>query len=262
MKIEGIDYFITIYETGEDGAPEYISHFSDFYALNEYIRNADVAEFKGKELSYSFVENINNEPAPFSWTAPFELVEISDEQTQQIIDQFIEDKKDNAEYFAKVDEWSKQLHYIPQNVDYKAKQHRLADFDYVCPTCLRPVVDCRCESYPYYLVQIDKLMLPIIRELNEKGYKTTGCCAGHLSDNYLNIYICFAEDYDFEEPFPDGGQYSKVKHCISYGVFAEDCDNLEDFQRETLWKLSDWAEMLFGVDELDFDNDDFEENDD
>ena len=55
---------------------------------------------------------------------------------------------------------------------------------------------------------------------------------------------------------------SKMKHSISYGAFAEDCDNLEDFQRQTLWKLNDWAEMLFGVDELDFDNDDIGENND
>lgn len=261
MIIEGIDYFVAIYKTGENGFPEYITHFADFHALNEFIRNTVNAEYKEQKLFYSLVENIDNEPGAFSWTAPFELVEFSDEQIQQIIEQFIEDEKADAEHWAKVDEWSKQLHYIPQNVDYKAKQHRLSDFDYVCPTCLRTIDDCRCEGYPYYLVQIDKLMLPIIRELNEKGYKTTGCCAGHLYENYLSIYICFAEDYDFDQPFPEGGRYSKTKHSISYFVSDEDCDNFEDFQRETLWKLNDWAEMLFAVGELDFD-DDFEEYDD
>lgn len=249
MKIEGIDYFIAIYETGENGFPEYIAHFSDFYALNGFIRNPDSAKYKDKELSYSFVENIDGEPGAFSWTAPLEFTEFSEEQIQQKIDQFIEDEKECAEYFSKVDEWSKRLHYISQNVDYKAKQHRLADYAYVCPTCLRTLDDCRCEGYPFYLVQIDKLILPIIRELNEKGYKTTGCCAGHPSEGYLDIHICFAEDYDFDEPFPDGGRYSKVKHCISYAVSAEDCDNLADFQRETLYRLSDWAEMLFELEE-------------
>lgn len=261
MKIEGIDYFVAIYETGADGFPEYIAHFSDFYALNEFIRNVDNAKYKVEELSYSIVENIDGEPADFSWTAPFEFAEFTEEQMQQEIDQFIEDEKENTEHWAKVDEWSKQIHYVSQSVDYKAKQHRLADFDYVCPSCLRTVDDCRCEMYPYYLVQIDKLILPIIRELNEKGYKTTGCCAGHPSEGYLNIYICFAEDYDFDEPFPDGGQYSKVKHGISYMVSSEDCDNLVDCQREILYKLSDWAEMLSAADELDFD-DDFEDDDD
>lgn len=262
MIINEIDYFIAIYETGEDGFPEYIAHFEDFYVLNDFIRkNADNETYKVKELSYSFVENIDGEPGSFSWTVPFELTVFSEEQIQQEIEQFIEDEKESAEHFAKVDEWSKQLHYIPQEVDYKAKQHRLADFDYVCPTCLRTVDDCRCEGYPYYLVQIDKLMLPIIRELNEKGYKTTGCCAGHLYEDFLNIYICFAEDYDFDQPFPDGGRYSKVKHCISYTASAEDCDNLADFQRETLYQLSDWVEMLFAVGELDFD-DDFEDDND
>lgn len=250
MKIEGNDYFVAIYETGENGFPEYIAHFKDFYALNDFIRkNADNETYKVKELSYSFVENIDGEPDAFSWTMPFELTVFSEERIQQEIEQFIEGEKESEEHFAKVDEWSKQLHYIPQRVDYKAKQHRLADFAYVCPTCLRTVDDCRCEGYPYYLVQIDKLILPIIRELNEKGYKTTGCCAGHPSEGYLNIYICFAEDYDFDELFPDGGRYSKVKHSISYTASTENCDNLADFQRETLYQLNDWAEMLSELEE-------------
>ena len=59
MKIEGIDYFIAIYETGENRFPEYIAHFSDFYALNDFIRNADSVKYKNRELSYSFVENID-----------------------------------------------------------------------------------------------------------------------------------------------------------------------------------------------------------
>ena len=84
MKIEGIDYFVAIYETGEDGFPEYIAHFEDFYALNDFIRkNADNEFYKAKELSYSFVENIDGEPNAFSWTAPFELTVFSEEQIQQ-----------------------------------------------------------------------------------------------------------------------------------------------------------------------------------
>lgn len=91
-------------------------------------------------------------------------------------------------------------------------------------------------------------MVPIIRELNSKGYRTTGCCAGHLEEDEFKttgIYIAFAEDYDFDEPFPRGGKYIKTKHAIQYVPSVEDHDNLSAFQSETLAKLEDWAEMLF-----------------
>lgn len=167
---------------------------------------------------------------------------------------FIEDEEEQAEYQKTVDEFSREIHYMGENADYMKKQHHLADIAYVCPSCIRPVEDCRCALYPYYLVQIDKLMVPIIRELNEKGYKTTGCCAGHPDQEEFvvsGIYIAFADEYDFDEPFPEGVRYSKSRHTIHFTPNAEDCDDLMKFQEETLDKLLYWAEMLFAVDEYD-----------
>ena len=65
------------------------------------------------------------------------------------------------------------------------------------------------------------------------------------------IYIAFADEYDFDEPFPEGVRYSKSRHTIHFTPNAEDCDDLMKFQEETLDKLLYWAEMLFAVDEYD-----------
>ncbi len=90
------------------------------------------------------------------------------------------------------------------------------------------------------IIEIDDRMVPIIQELNKKGYKTTYCCSGHeditridytpyfiypedhlSTNNYINlgmyedykvitdfikcvdIYISFAENYEFDY-IPEG----------------------------------------------------------
>ena len=47
------------------------------------------------------------------------------------------------------------------------------------------------------VVEVDELMLPIIMELNEKGYATDSCCSGHFYDKYNAPYIMFS-DFVFE----------------------------------------------------------------
>ena len=39
MRIKEIDYYVAIYEMDQDGFPEYLAHFEDFYALNAFIRD-------------------------------------------------------------------------------------------------------------------------------------------------------------------------------------------------------------------------------
>jgi hypothetical protein len=247
----------------EDGFPKDDEYFEDFYALNEFIRNnADNPKYINNQMYYCFEENIDGEPGGFSWVDEIEWSVLSDEEIQFKIDDFIEFEKENEEECAKVDEFSKEIHYFDTGEDYKKKQYHLKDIAYVCPTCIRSVEDCRCPTYPYYLVQVDKLMVPIIRELNSKGYKTTGCCAGHPEEEEFKttgLYIAFAEEYDFDEPFPEGGKYSKAKHIISYAPSDEDYKNLVDFQMDILDQLQDWAEMLF---EVDYDLDFYEEAED
>lgn len=136
-----------------------------------------------------------------------------------------------------------EIRYTEYNGDYQEKQSHLKDLSYACPRCLREINDCRCAHYPEYLVQIDTLMLPIIRELNSKGYKTTGCCAGHPSEYIESIYINFASDYDFNIPFPEGGKYSKSMKNLSYRRQNHD-KTFSDFQADIINELKEWAESL------------------
>ncbi len=252
MIINGIEYFVALYTMDSDGYPEYEAHFEDFYELNKFIcENVDNPKYINNQMCYSFVENIDGEPDAFSWVIKFVWTVFLDDEIKHEIDEFIEYEKENKEHWAKVDEFSKEIHYFEDGADYQKKQHHLKDIAYVCPRCIREVDDCRCATYPYYLVQVDKLMVPIIRELNSKGYKTTGCCAGHPEEDEFKttgLYIAFAEEYDFDEPFPEGGKYSKAKHIISYAPSDEDYKNLVEFQMDILDQLQDWAEMLFEVD--------------
>lgn len=42
------------------------------------------------------------------------------------------------------------------------------------------------------LIQVDELMLPMVRILNRKGYETQYCCSGHVNDpGSLTPYLCF-----------------------------------------------------------------------
>lgn len=43
------------------------------------------------------------------------------------------------------------------------------------------------------VVEIDELMVPTIKLLNEKGYMTEYCCSGHVYGNGGSAYICLTE---------------------------------------------------------------------
>lgn len=62
-----------------------------------------------------------------------------------------------------------------------------------------PKASCGCDK----VIEVDELMLPIIMELNEKGYATDSCCSGHFYDKYSTPYIMFSdcvfEDLNNEE---------------------------------------------------------------
>lgn len=44
------------------------------------------------------------------------------------------------------------------------------------------------------VVEVDELMLPIIIELNKKGYHTKYCCASHYYERPIDSYIMFADN--------------------------------------------------------------------
>lgn len=245
MKIAGIDYFVLLMVGNLDSDDVQDFHFNDFDEFNEFVRkNKGNPLFQHNILNYTLVENIGGEPGHFMWTQEITFKEFSEEEIAKEIEAEQEFLQDAAALSA--DLAKKEIRYQAPTGDGTQKTHRIQDFTYVCPYCVREVHDCRCEHYPYFLIQVDTLMVPIVRELNSKGYKTTGCCAGHPEDGagHTNIYVAFDQEYDFDEPFPEGAQWSKLKHCLTVEPSCSNYDELVEFQRETLDKLSDWAEML------------------
>lgn len=76
------------------------------------------------------------------------------------------------------------------------------------------------------VVEIDELFVPIIIELNRKGYTTKFCCSGHYYANCPEAYIMF--DSDIELPnIPKG--YTKEldteNHTTIRRIFIKDTDD-------------------------------------
>ncbi|MFW5962674.1 MAG: hypothetical protein ACOCQR_03560 [bacterium] len=82
---------------------------------------------------------------------------------------------------------------------------------YMCSVCFQEYIDwevdykledgcLECSASKEHLVPIDELILPVIQELNYKGYTTLACCAGHAYDGIPSTYILFPiEIYSFLE---------------------------------------------------------------
>jgi hypothetical protein len=68
---------------------------------------------------------------------------------------------------------------------------------YLCMGCYevydRDLGRCPKRDCDAQVVEIDELMLPTIKILNEKGYITDFCCSGHIYDNGGGAYILFDE---------------------------------------------------------------------
>ncbi len=250
MVINDIEYCVTLFFEDESGTTLKDMDFSDFSEVNDYIATH---KKDCHSVSYTLCEMIDGTPDNFTWKAPFKWGILSDEEIEEIISEQIEFLEEIVEKSEALENWQKEFHYKHENCDFTEKMSQLKDFAYVCPNCFMPIDDCRCRLYPYFLVQIDKLVLPIVRELNIQGYKTTGCCAGHPErDNALRITISFDKDYNFDNSFPEGFRYSKLKHSLFFdapdGLSVE---QLLDLQEEVIDQLADWAEMLLPADNED-----------
>ena len=121
--------------------------------------------------------------------------------------------------------------------------------DFVCGSCFYSMEDCNCVKHgtrhklPDVMVHIDSEIQKQIRILNEKGYVTTECCAGHNNNAlYRRIYITFNKAYPFES-IPEGFQYNIQKQLIECNL------DRERFDEEKAIALSN---LLFWVNALDY----------
>ena len=254
MIINGIEYNIRFYvddsETGEEIAEEI---FEDFDQLNAFIKaTEDLYEYADARAEYVPVEVIGGEPEEaglFSYyKEPYMPLDEDD------IEECLEDLKITIPEMEKDNfkEWEKTLAFFPADEVYEpgdaSKAIPLSEYAYICPQCFNEVFACTCRSYPYNLIQIDRLLVPIIKELNIKGYRTMYSCAGHPDyyDGALDfVNVSFVEDYDFKIPFPESAKYSKTRKMLYFGLPKEtDTESLKRYQKLYLGRLKDWAEAL------------------
>lgn len=64
---------------------------------------------------------------------------------------------------------------------------------YMCMGCYeiydRDLGYCPKSNCNDNVVEIDELMLPAIKLLNQKGYVTSFCCSGHVYDDGCTVYV-------------------------------------------------------------------------
>lgn len=95
------------------------------------------------------------------------------------------------------------------------------------------------------VVEIDELMLPIIKTLNQKGYTTAYCCSGHIWSNKPNCYISFDTEIRSLPHYP---VFYDVEHnerlTIRQNFEAKDEHDLHRMILSNIICLSIWTEAL------------------
>lgn len=124
-------------------------------------------------------------------------------------------------------------------------KNKEAYMNYVCPYCWYTLDKCICRLFPpYHIIFIDKNIQEHIRLLNEKGYRTVGCCEGHRV-RCINTYIAFADDYFKDIRIPDGFIYDKKRRMITYTYSMKISEEkMEESKKEKLTVLLKWCKDL------------------
>lgn len=248
MKINDIDFAIRFWVQDSDEKDIVEKVFADLYEMNDYIKRTwKEDEFDDAvQAQFSPVEIINGEPEE-AVTFIFDIcpyVELDEDEIEEFINN-IEEAYSESE---RLTDRGNETKFIPLNEseNYTDKKDFLSEIKYVCPHCFRPLDDCRCEHYPYFLVQVDKSILPIIKTLNQKGYITSSCCGGHIKADYCtSIYVAFDIDHEFAIEIPQSFRYSRSARTLT-AYFDQNIDQDEFlvFQKNCLEELSQWAERL------------------
>lgn len=125
------------------------------------------------------------------------------------------------------------------------RKSKAAYMNYICPYCWHTLNNCSCDLFPpYHLIFIDKNIQEHIRILNEKGYRTTACCEGHIKV-CINTYITFADNYFKHMDKPDGFRYDEKRKMIAYTYSTKlSKKEMEDAKEIKLEALLKWCKSL------------------
>lgn len=120
-------------------------------------------------------------------------------------------------------------------------EKNLKQYVYVCPNCFNKLENCTCPILPFNLLQLDKNIWPIIKVLNEKGYRTDECCEGHVGSSE-RIYIFFSKKYKSKTPLPKG--FRGDMNFVAAEITGSSIDAKKRKKRQLLNALSAWADSL------------------
>ena len=258
MLINGIEYNIRLYVDDEETEEEITEElFEDFEQMNAFLEKTWLLpEYANAKAEYVFVEVVNGNPDnagrygyELDGYMPMDQEEIND----VLFDMEVSVPQDQEEFQAMAEEHQMFHPGVEQGMAGDAsKDIPLSEYVYLCPGCLNEVNECTCPGYPYYLIQIDRLMAPVIRELNKKGYQTTSCCAGHPEYKEICgrqlVYISFRQPYLFAASLPENYVYRKEGNSLCFDIPEEgkkwDRQDLKEYQKNCLEKLLAWAEAL------------------
>lgn len=100
------------------------------------------------------------------------------------------------------------------------------------------------------IIEVDEMLVPIIIELNKKGYSTEYCCSAHTYDdeNCVNTYIMFSKGYK-PETVPKGFTLETPNYnnniCLrKFYVKIKDKLKLHKQIMQTMIDLSNWVKKL------------------
>lgn len=97
------------------------------------------------------------------------------------------------------------------------------------------------------LNEIDEDFIPVLIELNEKGYYTNSCCSGHLEDiekyGTWQIYLSFEDEYDLKD-IPLEKNKNEIYDLKYKGNKNATIQEKNEDRLKVLEKLLEWAKRL------------------
>lgn len=259
MIINGIEYNIRLYVDDKETEKEITEEiFDDFFHMNAFLeRTWRLPEYTNAKAEYAFVEVVNGKP-DIAGRYGFELSGYMPMEEEEIEDVLFEmevtipqEQEDMKALFDRNQVFKPDITGMVAGDE--SKDIPLSEYAYLCHKCLNEIKACTCQSYPMYAIQIDRLLVPVIKELNSKGYLTSSCCAGHpgymkntTTDQF--IYVSFRERYHFPISFPEGSKYRMEGDSLCFDLPEDgkewDAEILRKYQKECIAKFLIWAQAL------------------
>lgn len=140
--------------------------------------------------------------------------------------------------------------------EYKKENLNLGKED----TCRCPKVKCGGK-----IIELDDMILPVIKLLNIKGYQSAYCCSGHSYEKICDTYISFESDsipsylpsgfeLEDEDCYKAHGWRFEDKLGTDIGIRKYHGENLNEYDLhkdicKTMMDLVDWAKELPNINE-------------